>query len=128
VARIRVKRVYEPVERGDGKRFLVERLWPRGFTKASLAFEAWLKDVGPSAELRRWYGHDPAKWDEFRRRYYAELDANPEALAPIREAARRGPVTLLFSARDLERNSAVALRAYLARKPGRRGRRFSRSL
>jgi uncharacterized protein YeaO (DUF488 family) len=111
-----VKRVYEPATRGDGTRFLVERLWPRGMTKAALALEAWLKDVAPSAGLRRWYGHDPAKWEQFRRRYYAELDANPEALAPIRAAARRGPVTLLFSARDLERNSAAALQAYLARR------------
>ncbi len=110
---IRVKRVYEPPDPLDGKRFLVERLWPRGVRKRVLALDGWLKEVAPSDGLRRWFGHDPAQWEEFRRRYTAELDARPESWAPILRAARQGPVTLLFSTRDLERNSAVALQAYL---------------
>lgn len=110
---IRVKRVYEPHEPDDGKRFLVERLWPRGVRKEALALDGWLKDVAPSDALRRWFGHDPARWGEFRRRYTAELDARPAAWQPLLEAAEDGPVTLLFSARDTEHNNAVALRAYL---------------
>jgi len=112
---IRVKRVYERSERGDGARFLVERLWPRGIKKESLAIEDWLKEVAPSDGLRRWFGHDPAKWEEFRRRYFAELDSRPEACAAIRAAARRRNVTLLYSARDTEHNNAVALQEYLER-------------
>ncbi len=114
-AMIQTKRVYDPPEPGDGTRLLVERLWPRGMKKEALKLDAWLKDVAPSAELRRWFGHDPAKWEEFRRRYFAELDGKPEGLPSIREAAHRGNVTLLYSARDTEHNSAVALKAYLAR-------------
>lgn len=120
MARILLKRAYDPPARADGRRFLVERLWPRGVTKAALAVEAWLKDVAPSAGLRRWYGHDPAKWPEFRRRYLVELAGNAEALAPLREAARRGTVTLVFAARDVERNSAAVLKAYLERRTQRR--------
>jgi uncharacterized protein YeaO (DUF488 family) len=110
---IRVKRVYEPPEAADGRRFLVERLWPRGLRKAALPLDGWLKDVAPSAELRRWFGHDPARWPEFRRRYAAELDADPEAWRPLLAADRQGTVTLLFSARDTEHNNAVALKDYL---------------
>ena len=110
---IKVKRVYEPSGSGDGTRFLVERLWPRGMKKESLHMEAWLKDVAPSNDLRRWFGHDPAKWTEFERRYFAELDARPEALQPIIEAADRGDVTLLYSAHDTEHNNAVALKKYI---------------
>ena len=110
---IQVKRAYEPAAKSDGKRFLVDRLWPRGVTKEALRLEAWLKDVAPSDDLRRWFGHQPAKWDEFRRRYLAELDNRPEAWQPILEAARRGTITLLFGARDVEHNNAVALKAYL---------------
>ncbi len=112
---IQTKRVYEAREPGDGTRFLVERLWPRGIRKEALADAPWLKNVAPSAELRRWFGHDPAKWNEFRRRYFAELDAVPEAWRPILEAARRGNVTLLYSARDTEHNNARALAEYLER-------------
>lgn len=108
-----VKRVYEPAVPGDGTRFLVERLWPRGMKKESLKMDGWLKDVAPSDGLRRWFGHDPAKWNEFCRRYWAELDARKEAWRSILEAARRGSVTLLYSARDTEHNSALALKAYL---------------
>ncbi len=108
-----VKRVYEAIGDDDGARFLVERLWPRGIKKESLVMEAWLKEVAPSVGLRQWFQHDPAKWEEFKRRYRAELDANPEAWKPIMEAARKGNVTLLYSARDVERNSAVLLKTYL---------------
>lgn len=112
---IRLKRAYEPAEPGDGKRFLVERLWPRGIRKPDLPLEAWLKDVAPSPGLRTWFAHDPAKWPEFTRRYTAELRANEAALAPLRAAARKGTVTLVFAARDTERNSAALLREYLLR-------------
>ena len=110
---IKIKRVYEPFDARDGVRFLVERLWPRGMRKDSLRMDGWLKDVAPSAALRRWFGHDPAKWDAFRRRYAAELDDQSEAWQPILEAAQRGDVTLLYSSHDTEHNNAVALRAYL---------------
>jgi uncharacterized protein YeaO (DUF488 family) len=110
---IRVKRVYEPLEPDDGTRILVERLWPRGIRKDALEFSAWLKDVAPSTELRRWFGHDPARWDEFTRRYAGELNERPDAWHEILEAARTGPVTLLFSARDTIHNNAVALKSYL---------------
>lgn len=110
---IRVKRVYEPTAADDGARFLVERLWPRGKTKAALALDAWLRDVAPSTALRQWFGHDPAKWAEFRQRYRAELAADPTAWRPLLEAARRGPVTLLYSARDTAHNGALVLRDFL---------------
>jgi uncharacterized protein YeaO (DUF488 family) len=110
---IRVKRVYEPSEPGDGTRILVERLWPRGIRKDALALDAWLKDVAPSTELRRWFGHDPARWDEFRKRYAGELDAHPDAWREIQQAATGGTVTLLFSAHDTVHNNAVALKSYL---------------
>ena len=110
---IRLKWVYDMVGPEDGVRFLVERLWPRGVKKTSLRMDGWLKDAAPSDGLRRWFGHDPAKWDEFRRRYAAELDDHPEALAPIEEAARQGVVTLIYSSRDAEHNNALALQEYL---------------
>src|SRR5436305_11159919 len=108
-----VKRVYKAPEPGDGTRFLVERLWPRGVKKEALRMDAWLRDVAPSNALRRWFGHEPAKWKEFRRRYSAELDAKLESLQPILEAMRQGDVTLLYSAHDTEHNNAVALKEYL---------------
>ena len=113
---IKVKRAYDRVERGDGKRFLVDRLWPRGVMKGDLHIEGWLKDVAPSNELRKWFGHDPARWDEFQRLYFAELDAEPEAWQPILKVARRGNVTLLYGARDTEHNNAVALKEYLEKQ------------
>ncbi len=113
---IQTKRVYEPPARSDGTRFLVERLWPRGLRKEELDAHAWLKDVAPSTELRKWFSHDPAKWSEFKRRYYAELDKEPEAWLPIIQAARHGNVTLLYSSHDQEHNNAVALQQYLERK------------
>ena len=113
---VRAKRVYEALERSDGPRFLVERFWPRGMKKEKLKLDAWLKDVAPSDDLRRWFGHDPAKWDEFQRRYRAELDENPSAWKQLLEAARQGNVTLLYSARDTRHNNAIVLRDYLAER------------
>lgn len=110
---IRVKRVYDPPSSRDGIRFLVERLWPRGMKKADLRMEDWLKEAAPSSELRRWFGHAPQRWEEFRRRYFLELEKKPEVWEPIRKAARRGDVTLLYSARDTEHNNAVALKEYV---------------
>jgi uncharacterized protein YeaO (DUF488 family) len=113
---IRLKRAYEAPAAADGARFLVERLWPRGVTKSALKLDGWLKDVAPSAALRTWYGHDVAKWTEFQRRYRAELAANAAALAPLRAAARSGPVTLVFGSRDAEHCSAAVLKAFLERR------------
>jgi uncharacterized protein YeaO (DUF488 family) len=119
---IKLKRVYEEGAPRDGARYLIERLWPRGVRKESLHIDEWLKDAGPSTELRKWFSHDPEKWPEFRRKYFAELDRAPEAWAPIREAARRGAVTLLYSSHDTEHNNAVALKEYVERKLGPRTR------
>ena len=113
---IQVKRVYKPPATSDGTRFLVDRLWPRGVKKASLELEGWVKDAAPSDKLRKWFNHDPEKWDEFQNRYFAELDEKLGAVQPILEAARRGKVTLLFAAHDTEHNNAVALKEYLARR------------
>jgi uncharacterized protein YeaO (DUF488 family) len=110
---IRLKRVYEAAEVADGTRYLVERLWPRGMRKEALSLDGWLKDVAPSDALRRWFGHDPARWQEFQRRYAAELDTRPDAWRPILAADRRGTVTLLYSAHDTEHNNAAALQAYV---------------
>ncbi|HKS97616.1 MAG TPA: DUF488 domain-containing protein [Terriglobia bacterium] len=110
---LQLKRAYEPTAPSDGTRYLVERLWPRGMKKEALRLDAWLKDVAPSDALRRWFSHDPAKWTEFRRRYTAELDASTAAWQPILAAARRGTVTLVYSAHDTEHNNAVVLREYL---------------
>lgn len=110
---IQVKRVYDHPEPTDGARFLVERLWPRGVKKTALPLTGWLKEVAPSDTLRRWFGHDPAKWEAFQRRYFTELDSRPEACHAILEAAHRGRVTLLYSARDTEHNNAVALKTYV---------------
>jgi uncharacterized protein YeaO (DUF488 family) len=110
---IRSKRVYEPPEPSDGLRFLVDRLWPRGKRKEELALQGWPKEVAPSDELRRWFGHDPARWEEFQRRYFAELDEKPQAWQPLLEAAREGDITLVYAARDPQRNNAVALKQYL---------------
>jgi uncharacterized protein YeaO (DUF488 family) len=113
---IQIKRVYESIGAHDGKRFLVERLWPRGIKKQDLPVDGWLKQAAPSAELRQWFAHDPAKWKEFRTRYSSELRRHTADLTPLVQAARRGNVTLLFSARDTEHNSAVVLKAYLDKK------------
>jgi uncharacterized protein YeaO (DUF488 family) len=113
---IRTKRVYSLAAADDGDRFLVDRLWPRGIKKEDLPLDGWLKEVGPSDELRKWFGHDPKRWEEFQSRYFSELDGKPEALRPIREAVRLRDVTLLYSARDEEHNNAVALKAYLEKE------------
>ena len=110
---ITLKRAYDSVSPKDGRRFLVERLWPRGVSKAKLRLDAWLKEVGPSTELRKWFSHDPDKWSEFRRRYFRELDSRPEAWQPIVSAARRGTVTLVYSSHDTHHNNAVALQRYV---------------
>lgn len=115
---VKLKRVYEPVSRNDGTRFLVERLWPRGLAKERLRATAWLKEVGPSTELRRWFNHDPLKWSRFRTRYFRELDSRPESWRPIAAAARRGVVTLLYSSHDAQHNNALALQEYLRAKRG----------
>lgn len=114
---IKLKRVYDGVaSANDGVRYLVERLWPRGIKKSALRIDAWLKDAAPSTDLRKWFSHDPQKWPEFRRRYFAELDRAPDAWAPIRDAARNENVTLLYSSHDAEHNNAVALKDYIDRK------------
>jgi uncharacterized protein YeaO (DUF488 family) len=116
---IKLKRVYDPVERGDGQRVLVERLWPRGLRKEDARVTEWLRDIAPSPVLRRWYGHEPARWTEFKRRYRAEL-RRPERrrlLEALADQARRGTVTLVFAARDPERNSAVLVREELEKIP-----------
>ena len=110
---IRIKRVYDQNGPEDGSRFLVDRLWPRGLKKENLLLDGWLKDVAPSDELRRWFGHDPAKWEEFCRRYVAELEANSEAWRPLLEVSRKKDVTLLYSAHDAGHNNALALRLFL---------------
>jgi uncharacterized protein YeaO (DUF488 family) len=111
---VSVKRVYEPSVPSDGVRVLVERLWPRGMRKESLKMNAWLKDIAPSDTLRRWFNHDPAKWPEFRRRYFAELNRHRDALQPILDAEAHGNVTLLYSAHDTEHNNALVLKDHLA--------------
>jgi uncharacterized protein YeaO (DUF488 family) len=113
---VKLKRVYDPVSRTDGTRFLVERLWPRGLSKERLHLTAWLKEVGPSTALRQWFKHDPVKWSDFRTRYFRELDSQPEAWQPILTAARQGTVTLVYSSHDEEHNNAVALKEYLQAK------------
>lgn len=107
----RIKRAYEPAEAGDGHRVLVERLWPRGVTKARAALDLWAKDVSPSPALRTWYGHDPERFDEFVVRYRKELAAEPArtAVEALRKLGKKGPVTLVYAARDEERNSAAVL-------------------
>ena len=112
---INLKRAYDPSSDADGNRVLVERLWPRGIKKTSLKIDSWLKDVAPSTELRKWFSHDPAKWDEFRSRYFDELTANAEAWQPILQATRQGTVTLIYSSHNSEYNNAVALKEFLQR-------------
>jgi len=114
---ITLKRAYEPASIHDGVRVLVERLWPRGITKRQLKIDAWLKNVAPSDELRRWFAHDPEKWSLFRDRYGDELDSNRAAWKELASTARRRHVTLIYSARDREHNNAVALKDYLKRQP-----------
>jgi uncharacterized protein YeaO (DUF488 family) len=114
--RIRIARAYDPPSDEDGARFLVDRIWPRGKSKEDLRLERWSREVAPSNELRKFFCHDLAHWDEFTQRYREELDSNEEALQPLIEAAKKGPVTLVYGARDAEHNQAAVLRDYLAAK------------
>ena len=114
--RITIKRVYEPAADGDGRRILVDRLWPRGLSKNKAAVDLWLKEIAPSTQLRKWFGHDPEKWDEFQRRYRAELDSNEDAVQTLKQAIGKGPATLLYGAHDERHNQAVVLRDWLAAK------------
>lgn len=111
----RIRRVYEPTTPADGTRILVDRLWPRGLSKAALSIALWVKDLAPSTALRQWFAHDPAKWTEFRRRYRAELADKAELLATLRASVNAGPVMLLYAARDERYNHAVVLREVLAK-------------
>jgi uncharacterized protein YeaO (DUF488 family) len=110
---VKLKRAYELAERADGVRVLIDRLWPRGLTKANAALDRWSKDLAPSTELRKWFGHDPARWNEFRRRYKTELRRHGDQLNELRTLARQGCVTLVYSARDEVHNDAVVLRNLL---------------
>ena len=122
---IRIKRAYEPHSASDGRRILIDRLWPRGVTKNAAAIDHWFRDVAPSTELRRWFGHDVSRWDEFRRRYANELEQHGEQLDELRRLAHKGPVTLVFGARDEEHNDAVVLRHILLNQLKRRGSQSS---
>jgi uncharacterized protein YeaO (DUF488 family) len=113
--RVAIKRVYEPAAPSDGRRILVDRLWPRGLSKEKAGVDLWLRDVAPSPQLRRWFAHDPCKWTEFRRRYRAEL-ANQQVLAALKQAIGTGPATLLYGARDERHNHAVVLLDLLAER------------
>lgn len=113
---IDVARAYESDNAGAGRRFLVDRMWPRGIRKEALEVEKWVRDVAPSSELRRWFDHDPEKWPEFKRHYAAELDARPETWKPILDAARNGKVILLYGSKERRYNNAVALKEYLESK------------
>jgi uncharacterized protein YeaO (DUF488 family) len=128
---VRLKRAYEKAAPGDGPRILIDRLWPRGLKKVDAAVDRWLKELAPSTELRKWFGHEPARWDEFRRRYAKEVRLHPDGLRQLRALARSRPITLLYSARDEEHNDAVALRALLlgrrAPRSARRGREPARA-
>ncbi len=110
---IHIKRVYEPPAEEDGIRVLVDHLWPRGIKKETAAIDDWLKDIAPSTELRKWFGHDPEKWEEFKRRYFSELDKNREAVAELAQKAKTETVTLVFSAKEERFNNAIALKEYL---------------
>jgi len=117
-AQVRLKRAYEPAAKEDGTRILVDRLWPRGIGKAKADIDRWLKDIAPSTALRRWFGHDPSRWEEFQRRYRVELADHSATLAALRDQARAGGVTLIYSARDEVHNDAVVLRNVLLGRPG----------
>jgi uncharacterized protein YeaO (DUF488 family) len=107
---VRLKRAYEAPEKKDGARILVDRLWPRGVSKEEAKLDEWIKEIAPSTELRTWFGHDPRRWDEFRKRYRAELAEHTEVLNDLRRRARKGPITLVYSARDEIHNDAIVLR------------------
>jgi uncharacterized protein YeaO (DUF488 family) len=110
---VKLKRAYEPSAADDGTRILIDRLWPRGVKKADAAIDEWIKDIAPSTALRKWFGHDPARWQEFRSRYAVEVHEHPQQLGRLRALARQGPITLGYSAHDEVHNDAVALRDFL---------------
>lgn len=111
-----VKRAYDPPVKSDGQRFLVDRLWPRGVKKEALKLESWMKEISPSEDLRKWFGHDSEKWEEFQTRYFAELDKKSGAWKPLVAVAREEDITLVFGSHDVEHNNAIALRWYLIGK------------
>lgn len=113
---IQIKRVYEDALPGDGKRFLVERLWPRGIKKEHIKMVGWLKDVAPSSELRKWFSHDPSKWEKFKERYFEELNHNQSEVNILKSFLNTGKATLLYSSKDTEHNNAAALKEYLESK------------
>lgn len=119
---IYLHRIYDDETPPTGNRYLVERLWPRGVKKEDLELAGWVKEAAPSSELRRWFAHDSAKWTEFQRRYFAELESRPEAWRPLADAASRGPVVFLYSSKDTEHNNAVALKTFVESKLRRRVR------
>ena len=116
---VHVRRVYDPPQPDDGQRILVDRLWPRGLSKQAAAVDRWMKELGPSHALRTWFGHDPKRWPEFRRRYVAELRAQGAALAALARKSRARAVTLLFAARDADHNNAVVLKGVIERRQKR---------
>lgn len=111
--KIKVKRAYDSPARGDGRRILVDRIWPRGVSKEELHLHCWMKELAPSAKLRKWFNHDPSRWEAFKERYFRELDAHPQALEGLISECRKGPVTLVFGAKDTCHNQAVALKSYI---------------
>jgi Uncharacterized conserved protein len=115
MSEVKIKRVYEAPDDGDGIRILVDRLWPRGLTKEKAGIDLWLKDVAPSTELRKWFGHDPARWEQFKELYHHELEANAEQVLLLKDQMKRGAVTLLFAAKDVEHNEAIILQEWLSR-------------
>ena len=110
---IRVKRVYEPPAKRDGRRVLVDRLWPRGLSKADAKIDHWPKEIAPSTELRKWYGHDPDKWPEFKRRYFKELQSKSDAVQALLDYIRTGKVTLVYGSKEQRLNNVAALKEYL---------------
>jgi uncharacterized protein YeaO (DUF488 family) len=110
---IKLKRAYEPPAPDDGTRILIDRLWPRGVTKSDAAINEWMKEIAPSTELRKWFGHDPSRWQEFRRRYQSEIQRHPEQFDRLRKLAQHGRITLVFSAHDEAHNDAVVLKNLL---------------
>jgi uncharacterized protein YeaO (DUF488 family) len=124
---IQLTRAYEKPAKTDGERILVERLWPRGISKVAAKIDLWLKDVAPSTELRKWFGHDPAKWKQFKTRYWKELTAQRDVVDLLRSKARKGTVTFVYAARDEQHNGALALKEFVERrKVTSRSRRFGR--
>lgn len=123
---VKLKRAYEPSAADDGTRILIDRLWPRGVKKIDAAIDEWVKDIAPSTALRKWFGHDPARWQEFRSRYAAEVSKHPALLKRLRTLARQGSITLVYSAHDEDHNDAVALRGFLLGRQTKRTPRTAR--